>query len=121
MPLVVTASISDATVFANAGAEVVPLDEHFYYLDRAGFAERPARQDRSWCFMINASIMVANFKKYIDFGYYFLVDPIYGHLALLFFHRSVSNFVIQGGGWLSTVNPTDNDERVPTGAAFYRD
>ena len=37
-------------------------------------------------------------------GRYFVTDPINGERASTFFHRSVPNFVIQGGGFLGTVN-----------------
>ncbi|MDQ3315093.1 MAG: peptidylprolyl isomerase [Verrucomicrobiota bacterium] len=42
-------------------------------------------------------------------GRYFKVDPTNGALASLFIHRSVTNFVIQSGGYIGTVYPS-----VPT-------
>ncbi len=108
VPPVVTTSISDATVLANANAEVVPLDEHFDDPDTSGvrLTTLLGKIDLA-LYDQRTPITAANFKKYIDFGHYFLVDPTDGHLASLFFHRSVSDFVIQSGGWLSTVNPMD--------------
>ena len=96
----------DATVFANAGAEVVPLDEHFDDPDSSGvrLTTLLGKIDLA-LYDQRTPITVANFKKYIDFGYYFLVDPTDGHLLHSFLHRSVPDFVIQSGGWLSTVNP----------------
>jgi cyclophilin family peptidyl-prolyl cis-trans isomerase len=105
---VVTASIADATVFANANAEVVPLDEHFDDPDTSGVRLTTVLGDVDLALYDQETpITVANFKNYIDSGRYFKVDPTDGHLASLFFHRSISDFVVQSGGWLSTVNPTD--------------
>jgi cyclophilin family peptidyl-prolyl cis-trans isomerase len=52
-------------------------------------------------------VTVANFLKYVDQGRYFIIDPTNGQLASSFIHRSIPGFVIQGGGFLGTVNPTD--------------
>ncbi|MEY2495089.1 MAG: hypothetical protein QOJ45_1581 [Verrucomicrobiota bacterium] len=51
-------------------------------------------------------ITVANFLKYVDQGRYFIVDPTTGQLASSFVHRSEPGFVIQGGGFLGTVDPS---------------
>ena len=52
-----------------------------------------------------APITVANFLRYVDEGNYYKTDPTTSTLASLFFHRSVTNFVIQTGGFIGTVNP----------------
>src|SRR5262245_13639180 len=108
---VVTASIDDATLFANANAEVVPLDEHFNDPDTSGvrLTTTLGKIDLA-LYDQRTPITVANFKHYIDSGRYFLVDPTDGHLASQLFHRSVSDFVIQSGGWLSTVSTTNPDQ-----------
>jgi cyclophilin family peptidyl-prolyl cis-trans isomerase len=51
-------------------------------------------------------ITVTNFLKYVDQGRYFIFDPTTGQTASSFVHRSVSGFVIQGGGFLGTVDPS---------------
>src|SRR4051794_13406902 len=51
-------------------------------------------------------ITVTNFLKYIDQGRYFITDPTTNQIASSFVHRSVAGFVIQGGGWLGTVDPS---------------
>jgi cyclophilin family peptidyl-prolyl cis-trans isomerase len=51
-------------------------------------------------------ITVTNFLKYVDQGGYFILDKTTGQIAPSFIHRSVSGFVIQGGGFLGTVDPS---------------
>src|SRR4030081_475578 len=50
-------------------------------------------------------ITVANFLKYVDQGRYFLPDPTTHQTASSLIHRSVPAFVIQGGGFVGTVDP----------------
>jgi cyclophilin family peptidyl-prolyl cis-trans isomerase len=59
-------------------------------------------------------ITVTNFLQYVDQGRYFKIDPTTRHRATNFIHRSALNFVIQGGGWISTVNPSDPIHISPT-------
>jgi cyclophilin family peptidyl-prolyl cis-trans isomerase len=49
---------------------------------------------------------VTNFLNYVDQGRYFKPDPTTGQIASSFIHRSVANFVIQGGGFIGTVDPS---------------
>jgi len=58
-------------------------------------------------------IAVANFLKYIDQGRYFIDDPTTHQVASSFVHRSVPTFIIQGGGFLGTVN-SQNTAIQPT-------
>src|ERR1043165_735324 len=51
-------------------------------------------------------ITVTNFLKYVDQGRYFVFDPTANQTASSFVHRSISGFVIQGGGFIGTVNPS---------------
>ena len=51
-------------------------------------------------------ITVANLLNYVDQGRYFKLDPTNGQLASSFVHRSVAGFVIQGGGFIGTVDPS---------------
>ncbi|HVF71202.1 MAG TPA: peptidylprolyl isomerase [Chthoniobacterales bacterium] len=52
-------------------------------------------------------ITVTNFLKYVDQGRYFLLDPTTNQIASSFVHRSKPGFVIQGGGFIGTVDPAD--------------
>lgn len=65
-------------------------------------------------------ITVQNFLNYVNQGRYFKIDPTNGQLASTFFHRSVTNFVIQGGGFLSTVDPAGSGGVIqPTGVTLF--
>jgi len=64
-------------------------------------------------------ITVANFLKYLDQGRYFKIDPTTHHRASVFFHRSIANFVVQGGGFIGTVNPLDPVGAQPTQVATF--
>ena len=66
-----------------------------------------------------APLTVANFLRYVNEGAYFKTDPTNGQLASTFFHRSVSNFVIQAGGFVSTVNPNNSGNIQPTQVATF--
>jgi cyclophilin family peptidyl-prolyl cis-trans isomerase len=64
-------------------------------------------------------ITVTNFLNYVDQGRYFVFDPTANQTASSFIHRSVPGFVIQGGGFLGTVNPSPtpgspNNNALPT-------
>jgi cyclophilin family peptidyl-prolyl cis-trans isomerase len=64
-------------------------------------------------------ITVANFLRYVDQGRYFKIDPTTHHRASNFIHRSIANFVIQGGGFLATVNTGDPTRATPTKIAAF--
>ena len=49
-------------------------------------------------------ITVTNFLKYVDGGRYFIQDPRTNQTASNFVHRAGKGFIIQGGGYLGTVN-----------------
>jgi cyclophilin family peptidyl-prolyl cis-trans isomerase len=53
-------------------------------------------------------VTVANFLKYVDQGRYFIEDPVTHQPASSFVHRSIPGFIIQGGGFLGTVNQSNN-------------
>lgn len=62
-------------------------------------------------------ITTANFLSYVDEGRYFAPDPTTQQPAPSFIHRSVPNFVIQGGGFIATANPSAPDRLQPTQVA----
>jgi cyclophilin family peptidyl-prolyl cis-trans isomerase len=51
-------------------------------------------------------ITVTNFLQYVDQGRFFISDPTTHQTASSFIHRSIPGFIIQGGGYLGTVNPS---------------
>jgi cyclophilin family peptidyl-prolyl cis-trans isomerase len=59
-------------------------------------------------------ITVTNFLKYVDQGRYFKIDPTTHHRASSFIHYSEIDFVIQGGGFIGTVNTSDPTVATPT-------
>ncbi|MEP7072151.1 MAG: peptidylprolyl isomerase [Verrucomicrobiota bacterium] len=52
-------------------------------------------------------ITVANFLHYVTSGRYFAADPVTHQLASSIIHRSIPNFVIQGGGFIGFAYPPD--------------
>jgi cyclophilin family peptidyl-prolyl cis-trans isomerase len=63
-------------------------------------------------------ISVANFLNYIDQGRYFLNDGVTHQQASSFIHRSIPGFIIQGGGFIGTVN-TANTAIQPTSVLTF--
>lgn len=117
---VVTAPIDDATLYQNAGALVVPLPDHFNDPDTSCVRLTTDLGDIDLALYDGEKpITVANFKKYIDNDRYFITDPTTKETAPSFVHRSVSDFVIQGGGFLATVNPDDPAHVQVTQVATY--
>ena len=68
-------------------------------------------------------ITATNFLRYVDEGRYFLTDPPTGQRAASFIHRAIvepTPFVIQGGGWIATTNPSPPPGRIfPTQVLAY--
>ncbi len=115
VPPETTGAIPDATLLENAAAEVVPLGDYFDDPDTSGVRLTTVLGNVDLALYDQATpITVANFKNYIDAGRYFMIDPTTSTLASSFIHRSVPDFVIQGGGFLSTVNPSDPAQALPT-------
>lgn len=63
-------------------------------------------------------ITANNFLRYVDNGKYFMTDATTKLQASSFIHRSVPGFVIQGGGFIGTVNSA-NTAIQPTAVAPY--
>lgn len=111
----IVSPIDDATLFQNAAAKVVPLSDHFTDPDTSGVRLTTSLGEIDLAlYDQRIPITVANFKNYLDSGRYFLTDPTTGASTSLFFHRSVPGFVIQSGGFLGTVNPSDPAHVQPT-------
>jgi len=107
-PPVVTNQIADFTEYAGAGQQVIDLTTAFADSDVSAavrLATVSGEIDLA-LFGQQKPITVANFLNYVDQGRYFIIDPTNGQLASSFVHRSVPGFIIQGGGYLGTVNPS---------------
>jgi len=108
---VVTTPIAAFTEYAGAPARSIDLTAVFSDPDASNAVQMSVLLPASTGFFNIAldgqhkPITVANFLNYVNSGRYFMTDPTTHGLASSFIHRSVSNFVVQGGGFIGTVNP----------------
>jgi cyclophilin family peptidyl-prolyl cis-trans isomerase len=105
-PPAVTSQIADFTEYAGAPARSLDLTTAFADSDVSA-AVRVTTVLGTMDFELfgqQKPITVANFLNYVDQGRYFITDTTTNQIASSFIHRSVSGFVIQGGGFLGTVN-----------------
>jgi cyclophilin family peptidyl-prolyl cis-trans isomerase len=115
IPPKVSSQIGDATLLLNASAEVVPLTEHFTDPDTSGVRLTTSLGPIDIALYDQRTpATVANFKNYVDSGRYFITDPTTHQIAPLFWHRSAPGFVIQSGGFLATVDPSNSTDVAPT-------
>jgi cyclophilin family peptidyl-prolyl cis-trans isomerase len=115
-PPVVTTQFGNATIYAGAPALVVNA--------ATGFADPDSTAAvRMTTVLGNLDVVlfgqqtpktVSNFLRYVDEGRYFITDPTSHEQAPSFIHRSVPKFIIQGGGYLATVNPQKPDSVLAT-------
>jgi len=115
-PPVVTNQIADFTEYANAAARSIDLTTAFADSDVSDAIRLTTDLGPIDLALFGQQkpVTVANFLNYINQGRYFKVDPTNGQLASSFIHRSVANFVIQGGGYLGTVSTTNPAIVQPT-------
>src|SRR4051812_42365372 len=115
------AQIADFTVYAGAAAHSVDVTTAFSdpgVTDAVRMTTVLGNIDIE-LFGKDKPITVANFLKYVDQNRYFFFDSTANQTASTFVHRSVPGFVIQGGGYLGTVNPSPtpgsaNNDAQPT-------
>ena len=88
-------SIDLAAVFSDDASDAVRLTTVLGNMDIALFGQQKP-------------ITVTNFLNYVDQGRFFKFDPTTNQTASSFVHRSVPGFVIQGGGYIGTVDPSAN-------------
>jgi cyclophilin family peptidyl-prolyl cis-trans isomerase len=115
-PPLVTGQIADFTEYAGAPLRSIDLTTAFADSDVSA-AVRLATVSGNIdiaLFGPQKPITVANFLNYVDQGRYFKIDPTNGQLASSFVHRSIPGFIIQGGGFLGTVNPSPPPPTQPT-------
>src|SRR5688572_23186085 len=108
--------VADFTVYAGTPARSIDLGTVFGDPD-ASNAVRMTTVLGSFDIVLfgqQKPVTVSNFLRYVEEGRYFLTDPTNGQQASSFIHRSVSGFIIQGGGYLGTVHPMRPNEVQPT-------
>jgi len=109
---VVKTPIAAFTEFAGAPARSIDLTTTFSDPDASNAVQMAVLLPSNTGFFNIAldgqhkPITVANFLNYVNSGRFFITDPTTHGLASSFIHRSVSNFVVQGGGFIGTVNPS---------------
>ena len=106
-PPVVTNQIADFTEYAGASQRSIDLTTAFADSDVSAAVRLTTVLGTIDVALFGQQkpITVANFLNYLDQGRYFKIDPTNGQLASSFVHRSVPGFIIQGGGYLGTVDP----------------
>ncbi len=120
-PPVVTAQLPDVTVHAGASPRFVDA--------LAGFRDPDVSNAVRMTTVLGGidialygdqkPITVTNFLRYVNEGRYFVTDPTTAQQASSFVHRSVPGFVIQGGGFIATVNPSAPANLQPTSVLTY--
>src|SRR5687767_8183027 len=116
----VTNPVADFTVYAAAPARSLDLASFFADPD-ASSAVRMTTVVGTFdlaLFGQQKPTTVNNFLRYVDEGRYFKFDPNNGQIASSFIHRSEPGFIIQGGGFIGTVNAA-NTQIQPTGVAPF--
>jgi cyclophilin family peptidyl-prolyl cis-trans isomerase len=104
---VVAGQIVDFTEYAGAPARPIDLTPAFSDPD-ASAAVRLTTVLGNIDIVLDGQhkpITVANFLNYLNQGRYFKLDPTTNQIASSFIHRSVPGFIIQGGGFIGTVDP----------------
>lgn len=115
-PPVVTNQIADFAVYGGTAAPPIELATAFADSDVSNVVRLGTVLGAVDIALFGPGkpITVANFLNYVNQGRYFKVDPTNGQLASSFVHRSIPGFVIQGGGYLGTVNPAAPANAQPT-------
>jgi peptidyl-prolyl cis-trans isomerase A (cyclophilin A) len=104
---VVTSQIGDFTEYAGAAARSIDLAPDFSDPDSKAVRLTTVLGNIDIeLFSQQKPITVTNFLKYVDQDRYFVVDPTTNQTASTFIHRSQPGFVIQGGGFIGTVDPS---------------
>jgi len=108
VPPTVTAAIPAATLYRGAPADVIDLANFFTDPDTTSVRLTTVLGEIDVAlYDLRTPLTVANFLRYINEGRYFPNDPTTNTPAPLFFHRAIPEFVIQSGGYVATVNPSD--------------
>src|SRR5262245_53536778 len=122
---VVTTPIAAFTEFAGAPARSIDLTAVFSDPDASNAVQMSVLLPSSTGFFNIAldgqhkPITVANFLNYVNSGRYFMTDPTTHMLASSFVHRSISGFVVQGGGFIGTADPAHPNNALPSPVALF--
>jgi peptidyl-prolyl cis-trans isomerase A (cyclophilin A) len=122
---VVASPIAAFTEFAEAQARSIDLTTVFRDPDASNAVQMAVLLPSSTGFFNIAldgqhkPITVANFLNYVNSGRYFMTDPTTHGLASSFIHRSVPNFVVQGGGFIGTADPAHPNNARPTAVTTF--
>ena len=108
VPPVIVSQIADFTEYAGGGARSIDLTTVFSDPDVSNAVRLTTVLGTIDIALFGQQkpITVTNFLKYVDQGRYFLRDPVTNQTASSFIHRSIPGFVIQGGGFIGTVDPS---------------
>ena len=120
IPPVVSTQIADFTEYAGAPARSIELRTAFSDPDASTAVHllTDLGHVNIVLFGQQKPITVANFLNYVNQGRYFQFDaPFYPS----FIHRSIPGFIIQGGGFLATPDPSDPNHQnaKPTQVAAF--
>jgi cyclophilin family peptidyl-prolyl cis-trans isomerase len=122
-PPIATNQIADFTEYAGAPARSIDLTAAFADSDVSAAVRMTTVLGNIDVGLLGhqTPITVANFLKYVDEGRYFISDPTTDQMASSFIHLSAPGFVIQGGGFLGTVDPADPNKVIvkPTQVAPF--
>jgi cyclophilin family peptidyl-prolyl cis-trans isomerase len=113
VPPVVTSQIADFTEYAGAPARSIDLAPDFSDPDVSNAVRLTTVLGNIDLALFGQQkpVTVTNFLKYVDQGRYFLLDPATNQTASSFVHRSIPGFIIQGGGFIGTVDPADSNKQ----------
>jgi cyclophilin family peptidyl-prolyl cis-trans isomerase len=119
VPPVIKTQIADQTFYADTTTKI-DLTNAFNDPDMKAvrFATVLGNVDVQ-LFSAQKPITVTNFLRYVDQGRYFKIDPTTHHRASHFIHRSATDFVIQAGGYIATVNTSDVNTVTPTAVVTF--
>jgi cyclophilin family peptidyl-prolyl cis-trans isomerase len=125
LPPVVTSPIAPFTEFAGAAARSIDLTAAFTDPDGSKavqFSVLLPSSTGSFNIVLDGAhkpITVANFLNYVNSGRYFAPDPATHMLASSFVHRSVPGFIVQGGEFIGTVDPSHPTNAQPIAVVAF--
>jgi len=110
VPPVVTSQIADFPEYAGAPARSIDLTTAFSDPDVSNAVRMTTVLGNIDIALYGQQkpVTVANFMKYIDQGRYFVTNANPQKSGQSFVHRSVPGFVIQGGGFIYTLDSSTN-------------
>ncbi len=128
-PPVSTSQIAGFTEYQGAPAQSLDLNTYFQDPDMTAAIRMTTVQGTMDLALFDRQkpITANNFLRYINDGRYFAPDPVTKQQASSFIHRSISTFVLQGGGFIGTGeleqqrHPADRGRHLPADPKRARD